>query len=266
MKYLILSIIFCFSAHSYAQTVPTDLLLKALDLKMVSVEGGSFHMGSDSGVSNEKPIHTVTLRSFSIGQFEVTQKQWQLIMGSNPSGFNGCPNCPVEDVKWKDIQEFLARLNKQTGGRYRLPTEAEWEYACRAGTTTAFAYGPALRSGMANFDGYEEYDATLGTIFNPAGAEVGQTSVVGGYAANAWGLYDMHGNVFEWCLDWWAYQLPGGSVTDPRGPSSGSNRVIRGGCWYDDGRICRSACRAQGGPGYQGNDVGFRIVLAPPGH
>jgi formylglycine-generating enzyme required for sulfatase activity len=149
------------------------------------------------------------------------------------------------------------------GWAYRLPTEAEREYACRAGTATAFHYGPALRSGMANFNGRYEYDATLGTTNNPNGIFAGTPEGVGSYASNDWGLCDMHGNVWEWCLDSWSSSLPGGSVTNPTGPAPGPNRMIRGGAWYDNGSFCRSAFRLCSAPAYRGNDTGFRVVLAP---
>ena len=222
----------------------------------------------------EDPQTRVTItRSFKMGQFELTQAQYQAVMSNNPSYYSGVPDRPVEQVSWTDAANYCALLtaSQRLAGclppawAYRLPTEAEWEYACRAGATTAFAYGQALRSGMADFDGREEYDATLGTEFNPTGVVNDQTSVVGGHAPNAWGLYDMHGNVWEWCLDWFGDQLPGGSVTDPQGPESGLYRVLRGGCWYDDASICRSASRGSGDPAYRGGDTGFRVVLAPAG-
>jgi len=154
------------------------------------------------------------------------------------------------------------------GWLYRLPTEAEWEYACRGGTTTAFHYGPALRSGMANFDGLYEYDSSVGTTNNPGGIFLGRTTLVGSYEPNGWGLYDMHGNVREWCADVWdGSGLPGGRVIDPQGPVFeplySAERVVRGGGWHDVAGQCRSASRLDyGSPGDRYFDFGFRIVLA----
>jgi formylglycine-generating enzyme required for sulfatase activity len=187
---------------------------------------------------------------------------------------------PVDMVSWFDATNYCALLTarERLAGRlptnfvYRLPTEAEWEYACRAGTRTAFAYGPALRSGMANFNGHYEYPPCGGEeyyCYNPNGIYLGRTAEVGNYAPNAWGLYDMHGNVWEWCQDWWADSLPGGGVTDPAGPETGSGRVVRGGDWYYwlkwryYARDCRSASRSSRYPDLWDFLIGFRAVLAP---
>jgi formylglycine-generating enzyme required for sulfatase activity len=146
---------------------------------------------------------------------------------------------------------------------YRLPTESEWEYGCRAGTTTAFNFGSAIHGGMENFYDYYEYDASIGDIYvaNPAVPCLARTTTVGSYQPNAWGLYDMHGNVWEWCQDWYG-SYPTGSVTDPQGPSSGARgRVIRGGGWNGVGRFCRSAYRSN--PSSGATIFGFRVVLAP---
>jgi formylglycine-generating enzyme required for sulfatase activity len=255
---------------------------------MVFIPAGTFTMGSPESEAErldwEGPQTVVTLtRGFFMGKHEVTQGEYTDVMGSNPSYFrNGTGSFgsggavtdelshPVEDVSWNDATDYCGRLTERERGAgrlpvgyvYRLPTEAEWEYACRAGTTTAFSYGPALRSGMANFYGRLEYDSAVGTISNPEGTYLGRTTPVGGYAANAWGLYDMHGNVWEWCQDWWSLSLPGGSVTDPQGPSTGSCRVIRGGGWYGYARYCRSAVRGGNYPAIRYSGIGFRVVLA----
>ena len=243
---------------------------------LVDIPAGTFIMGSPATEAErftcEGPQTTVTISySFKMAKYAVTQGQYKSVVGSNPSYFSGVADRPVEQVSWSDATNYcflLTRLEQQAGflpanWAYRLPTEAEREYACRAGTTTAFHYGPALRSAMANFNGRYEYDATLGTTNNPNGIFAGTPEVVGSYAPNDWGLCDMHGNVWEWCFDSWSSSLPGGSVTNPSGPPPGPDRMIRGGAWYDNGSFCRSAFRLCSAPSYRGNDTGFRMVLAP---
>jgi formylglycine-generating enzyme required for sulfatase activity len=176
---------------------------------------------------------------------------------------------PVEQVSWYDASNYCALRTQQerAGGLiptnyvYRLPTESEYEYADRAGTTTAFYLGSSLDSGQANFSGQNEYDAVLGTIYNPSGIYLGITTPVGIYAANPWGLYDMIGNVFEWCQDWYG-AYPVGGVTDPQGAVTGSDRVVRGGGWGDFASYCRSADRYFINPGNRFNGLGFRVLLA----
>jgi formylglycine-generating enzyme required for sulfatase activity len=207
----------------------------------------------------ENPKHQVTIgEGFYMGRYEVTQAQWQEVMGNNPSKFKGCDNCPVEQVSWNDAQEFIRKLNARSDSyTYRLPTEAEWEYACRAGTTTAFAFGDSLSWDQANFDSYHPY----GT--GAKGTQLGKTTPVGSYQPNAWGLYDMHGNVEEWCEDWYHRDYKG-VPTDGSAWLSGSvpppARVFRGGSWNTDGYGLRSANRGFGSPNLRHPLNGFRLV------
>ncbi|HEU4886655.1 MAG TPA: formylglycine-generating enzyme family protein [Thermoanaerobaculia bacterium] len=199
-------------------------------------------MGSDSRKAfDQNPVHQVTIsRGFELQATEVTQAQWTAVMGSNPSHFRG-PRLPVEQVSWNDAQEFIRRLNAHhPGKRYRLPTEAEWEYACRAGTTES-RYG--------DIDAIAWYDANSEQRTHP----------VGGKAPNRWGLYDMLGNVWELCADWKA-PYPAGPVTDPAGPPSGYYRVSRGGGWYDTRQAVNARFRSSPEPVYRGNTLGFRLA------
>lgn len=212
-----------------------------------------------------------------MGKFLVTQGDYLAVVGSNPSYFtpaNGASDDlarPVEQVSWFDATNYCALRTQQeragglipTNYAYRLPTESEWEYADRAGTTTAFYLGSGLHSLEANFNGQHEYDASVGAINNASGIWLGQTTTVGSYAANGWGLYDLIGNVFEWCQDWYG-AYPAGSVTDPQGATSGSNRVHRGGGWASPASVCRSAARYYiNPPSSRLRATGFRVLLAP---
>jgi formylglycine-generating enzyme required for sulfatase activity len=201
----------------------------------------------------EAPKHPVKItRPFYLGICEVTQEQYQRLMGSNPSKFSGVPVRPVEQVTWTDAAEFCRRLNeapqeKSAGAVYRLPTESEWEYACRAGTTTCYSFGD-------DFAGHVRDVWWQGS----------QTQFVGQLRPNAWGLLDMHGNVWEWCQDCYDeryyQQLVGNIANDPQGPSSGSFRLFRGGGWGDWAGICRSAFRNRAPPDFQNSGIGFRVV------
>jgi formylglycine-generating enzyme required for sulfatase activity len=200
----------------------------------------------------------VTLtRGFHLGRYEVTQRQYLALMGTNPSHFTGNLDRPVDNVSWEDATSYCAKLTIKEGmaGRlsagleYRLPTEAQWEYACRAGTTGRFYYGDD--PGYTQLDKYAWYSGNSG----------GTTHTVGGESPNQWGLYDMTGDAMEWCLDWYGESLPGGSVTDPQGPSTGSSRVYRGGSWYDVPQYCRSASRNRTNPVNRNSGLGFRVVL-----
>lgn len=243
---------------------------------MVWIPCGTFTMGSPDGEPGrqlrEGPQTRVTIsQGFWMGKHEVTQGEYQAVMGNNPSYFTGDLSRPVEQVTWFDCVAYCAALTarERNAGRlpagyvYRLPTEAEWEYACRAGTTTAFYFGKALRSGMANFNGNYEYDSAIGTIYNTNGTYSSGTTQVGSYAPNAWGLYDMHGNVWEWCLDWLSSSLPGRSITDPHGDATGSVKVRRGGSFDYQGSRCRAADRYYYPPSDYCSCIGFRVVLAP---
>ncbi|MDC1005957.1 formylglycine-generating enzyme family protein, partial [Opitutales bacterium] len=202
--------------------------------------------------------HNVTLtKGFYLGKYEVTQAQYEAVMTGNtdslsatPSQYGGNPNRPVEKVSWADVQIFLTRLNAQqsanipTGWSYVLPAEAEWEYACRAGTTTAYSWGATIATSNANY----------------SSSGLSQTRDVGYYAANSWGFFDMHGNVWEWTADWYQAAYPTGNpVVDPAGPASGSTRVIRGGAWTDTGTNMRSASRFGRDPSYRYTSFGFRV-------
>jgi formylglycine-generating enzyme required for sulfatase activity len=235
---------------------------------LVGIPAGSFTMGSPDNEtdrdSDEGPqTHVAFANYFWMAKYEVTQRDYLAVMGSNPSRFTGDLNLPVEQVSWSAANSYCANLTtrEQTAGRlpvgyvYRLPTEAEWEYACRAGTTTRFSWGDD--PGYALLGNYAWYGPNSGGV---AGFF---THPVGLKPANPWGLYDMNGNVWEWCWDWGAPALPGGSVTDPVGAASGISRILRGGWWSDPGgAICRSASRnGSGGSHYT---FGFRVVLAKP--
>lgn len=213
-------------------------------IEMVTVQGGSFDMGSTSGTSLERPVHKVTLSSFEIGKYEVTQAQWEAIMDSNPSEFKGA-NLPVENVSYGNALTFISKLNEQTGLEYRLPTEAEWEFAARGGVLT----GSTIYSGSASLSEVAWYD----------GNSASKTHDVGGKNANELGIYDMSGNVWEWCNDW-CDDYSAGDAVDPQGPASGSLRIYRGGSWSGTSSGCRVSSRARANSGWKGTKLGFRLA------
>jgi formylglycine-generating enzyme len=228
-----------------------SITVPSANIKILWVAPGTFEMGSSSGSSDETP-HTVTLTiGYWLGKHEITQAQWQEVMGSNPSWFKGA-NRPVEQVSWTEVTSFCERLTElerkagrlPAGMAYQLPTEAQWEYACRAETTTAFSFGDELTANDANF------------------GNVDKTTDVGKYSANAWGFYDMHGNVREWCADWYGH-YPRGAVSDPVGPADGSTRITRGGSWSHTRYNARSAYRRGFGHTFSFSNLGFRISLRP---
>ncbi|WP_288607532.1 formylglycine-generating enzyme family protein [uncultured Prevotellamassilia sp.] len=242
------------STHHSGSTNSTTGLsaeLNKLINNMVYVSGGTFTMGGTSeqgseAEANEKPTHSVTLSSYYICKYEVTQALWQAVMGSNPSFFKG-DNLPVEYVSWNDCQTFINRLNSYTGRNFRLPTEAEWEFAARGGNYSRhYKY-----SGSNYISDVGWYDDNSGNRTHPVGTK----------QANELGLYDMSGNVWEWCSDWYgSYSFY--SQNDPTGPNSGSYRVNRGGGWNFYAWLCRSSIRYYYSPNYTHYDLGLRLVLS----
>jgi formylglycine-generating enzyme required for sulfatase activity len=237
-----------------------------LNLTMIWVKPGTFMMGSpesEKGRLRRETQHQVTLtKGFHLGKYEVTQAQWERVMGSSPSSYIGA-NRPVEMVSWFNAVEFCAKLTEMEkkagrvpeGTAYQLPTEAQWEYACRAGTTTVFSWGNSATSTQANFKGTHPYGG------GASGPNLQQTTDVGQYAANPWGFHDMHGNVWEWCADWYD-TYPSGSVTNPKGRGAGSYRVNRGGSFNLGGALLRSAQRSLRSPSERvAGTVGFRVSL-----
>jgi len=226
---------------------PDSAISIGMEFKLIPA--GTFTMGDGDDA------HDVTLtKPFKMGVHEVTQAQYEQVMGVNPSKYKGADN-PVETVSWEDAVEFCRKLSelpaeKAAGNVYRLPTEAEWEYACRAGTTTKYSFG----DDESDFGEYGWYRENSGRT----------THQVGSKLPNAWGLYDMYGNVWEWCQDWHG-DYPSGAVTDPAGATSGSDRVIRGGGWNDPAVDCRSASRYRIIPSVRVSSGGFRVCLSPSG-
>jgi formylglycine-generating enzyme required for sulfatase activity len=229
---------------------------------LVRIAPGRFRMGSSDGASNETPVHDVTLTQvFWMGRYEVTQGEWQGLMGGNPSRFREGSDAmrrPVESVSWDDAVSYCTKLTSREssagrlprGYEYRLPTEAEWEYCCRAGSTTRYSFGED--AGGLGRSGW--FDGNSGS----------QTNAVGGLEPNVWGLYDMHGNVVEWCLDAWdgSVNYPSSAVSDPY-VASGPHRVLRGGSWLNASGSCRAASRYWLEPGLTGGSIGLRVVCAP---
>lgn len=257
---------------------PTNLPVNPDPEHLVWISPGTFTMGSSATEAGrdgrEGPQMVVTLtKGFWMGAYEVTQREYLDLVGNNPSHYIGDLNRPVEGVAWDEANDYCVKLTEReraarrlpTGYAYRLPTEAEWEYACRAGTTTRFSHGDD--PGYAQLGQFAWYWENSWSSTRPSGVSSDfasryyTTHPVGTKQPNAWGLYDMAGNVWEWCSDWyWSY--PGGSVTDWKGPSSGVHKVNRGGSWFDGGGRCRSASRNGLLRGYLLYELGFRFVLA----
>jgi formylglycine-generating enzyme required for sulfatase activity len=223
---------------------------KGVTMKLVLIRPGKFMMGSPDSEEGRKaeegPLHEVTIsRPFCMGVTEVTQAQYEAVMGTNPGASTAAP---AENVSWGDAVEFCRKASEKTGKTVRLPTEAEWEYACRAGSTTRFSFGDS--------------DGTLGDYAWYGSNSGGKTHPVGQKKPNPWGLYDMHGNVWEWCQDLQG-RYAAGAVTDPAGAGAGTYRVLRGGSWFSDPVFCRSAYRGSFySPGLRGTHCGFRVVVS----
>jgi len=242
------------------KTIPNSI-----GMKLVLIPKGTFQMGSpieEAGADDDEEHQVTISKDYYLGVTEVTQGQYEKVMGTNPSYFqkrvirkSDSSMYPVEQVSWEDAVEFCKRLSdlpeeKAASRVYRLPTEAEWEYACRAGSKSSYSFGESSKS--------------LGDYAWFGGNSNTQTHPVGEKKANAWGLYDMHGNVWEWCSDWYG-EYPKGAVSDPVGPREGSYRVLRGGGWYNEAAYCRSAFRIRGFPSGRLSNLGFRVALSPSG-
>lgn len=241
-------------------------ITNSIGMKLVLIPKGTFTMGSpieEEGANDDEEQHQVTIsKDYYLGVTEGTQGQYEKVMGSNPSYFqkrvirkSDSSMYPVEQVSWEDAVEFCKKLSelpeeKKAGRVYRLPTEAEWEYACRAGSKTAYSFG----ADSTSIGDYAWFTENSGSKTHPVGEK----------KANAWGLYDMHGNVWEWCSDWYG-EYPKGAVSDPVGPREGSHRVGRGGGWCDEAAICRSAFRYGDDPSFRFFNFGFRVALSPSG-
>jgi formylglycine-generating enzyme required for sulfatase activity/tRNA A-37 threonylcarbamoyl transferase component Bud32 len=220
---------------------------KGVKLDLVLIPAGKFMMGSpasEKGRRDNETQHEVTLtKPYYMGKYEVTQEQWESVVGNNPSIKTKGAKLPVTDVSWNDCQEFIKKLNAKTNGGYRLPTEAEWEFACRAGTSTVYSFGDKITPQDANY----------------GDSKIGKSVAVGSYKPNAFGLYDMHGNVWEWCEDWFA-GFPAGAATDPKGPATEGNLVLRGGSFGDADSFARSSYRFVYSPFYRDIYGGFRLA------
>jgi len=248
-------------AKSEAEKYVTLDLGGGVSMELVLIPAGEFTMGSptteDGREDDESPERPVTLSEpFYMGVHEVTQEQYEAVIGKNPAHFKGAKR-PVEKVSWSDAMEFCRKLSATTGMMVGLPTEAEWEYACRAGTTTPFHTGRTISTDQANYDG----DHTYGD--GKKGEDRGKTLAVGSFRPNGWGLYDMHGNVWEWCSDWYGDSYAHALDQDPTGPESGTLRVLRGGGWGHNPQNCRSASRHWYAPGFRSLNYGFRVAVDP---
>jgi formylglycine-generating enzyme required for sulfatase activity len=247
--------------HPAKAQAPKEIT-NSIGMKLVLIPKGTFMMGSpksDEGRQWDETQHEVTIsKDYYLGVYEVTQAQYEKVMGKNPSYFQGAKvgnenaDLPVENVSWDDTVEFCKKLSdlpeeKKAGRVYRLPTEAEWEYACRAGGVTAFSFGESSES-LGDYAWFDENSRR-------------QTHPVGQKKPNAWGLYDLHGNVWEWCSDRYG-EYPQGAVSDPTGPKGGSGRVYRGGSWHYVAAFCRSAIRGRLAPSYRDYNFGFRVALS----
>ncbi len=254
---------------------------QGINLRMIQIPGGEFLMGvPESEIDrwdDEGPQHQVAVPGFFTGKYPVTQAQWRAVTGlpeveielpTNPSYFKGNDR-PVEQVSWHEVTEFCSRLAAHTGRPYRLPTEPEWEYACRAGTDTPFHFGKTITTDIANYRGTDNEELGWSGSYGdgPKGQHREETTPVGQFeVANHFGLYDLHGNVWEWCQDHWHDNYN-------HAPTDGSawlskdkeaNRVLRGGSWYSDPMNCRSATRYVAHPSDRSNDIGFRVCCSPP--
>lgn len=259
---------------------PWELPPKKSIITMVDIPGGTFQMGDTrgEGSSDELPVRSVTVSSFLMGKYEVTQSQWQAVMGTNPSYFSDCPNCPVEQVSWYDAVTFCNALSDLEGKQrvyvingdnvtanwiangYRLPTEAEWEYAAGGGAINRTRFGNGrdiLDASDANFDATLQYKEPYST----EGIYRRKTVIIGSFMPNRLGLYDMSGNVWEWCWDWWFHTYPSQSEINPKGASSvGDSRIRRGGSFYRSPYTCRVPYRGLANPTSVSDDLGFRVV------
>jgi sulfatase modifying factor 1 len=261
-------------------------LVNSLGMTFVLISPGTFLMGSAPGGiydtvekiywkehwikplyrdSDEVQHEVVLTKPFYMQVTELTQGQWKAVMGSNPSYFKDCgEDCPVERISWIDAQEFIQELNKKNEGKYRLPTEAEWEYCARAGTATAFSWGNQVDCSLAMFQNntLRGWDFCVRQV-KYRGLKEDSPAPVKSYPPNPWGLYDMHGNIWEWCQDWYG-PYPEEKVVDPKGAIKGSDRVRRGGSWFGMGTLCRSANRTRSHPAVRYRTQGFRVVREYP--
>jgi formylglycine-generating enzyme required for sulfatase activity len=253
-------------AKYLGRQVEETVTVNGVAITFVLIPPGKFLMGSPEGEARrreDETQHEVTIsKPFDLAKTELTQAQYQALTGTNPSTFKG-DDLPVVQLSWTEADEFAGQLTKKLADNhlYRLPTEAEWEYSCRGGASSSKPFGigdgTSLSSTQANFNGEFPYGGA------GPGEYLGKTARVGSYPANALGLADMHGNVWEWCADWYG-PYPQGAVTNPTGPLEGSGRVNRGGSWYGSGGICRSARRVWNSPGNRRDSLGFRLARSVP--